>query len=80
MTEMIDGVAEAICRDLGGQWQASKDWPAGKLYRHLARAAIRAMRNPTAAMVQRVRADKPHDQDAEIVWFLMADAALGEKA
>ena len=47
---MIERVAKAICKSQGGDWNVSKDWSRGKVFRHMACAAIEAMREPTEDM------------------------------
>jgi len=78
MTEMVERVAIAIaCEELGlvpSDWE--KCWPTAKnKYREVARAAIAAMREPTAAMI---KADGNGELDSWIKedWQDMIDEAL----
>ena len=56
VSEMVERVARAICDGSGGTWSGPPfDKHSGKLndlYRHMALAAIKAMEEPTEAMVR----------------------------
>lgn len=51
LNEMVERVAKGLCEEDGGSWPIAKDWPRGSLYRHRAYVAIKAMREPTEAML-----------------------------
>jgi len=68
---MIDRVAHALKDSMPGL-QSPEAWP----WRTMAIAAIEAMRTPTEAMVQAVRASAPYDRDSAETWPIMIDEAL----
>lgn len=72
-TSMIEKVARAIADQtgMGHRWTE---------HRHEARAAIKAMREPTEAMVfASAKLSQPvHRSDAYLIWQAMIDAALNE--
>ena len=71
--EMVMRVAEALrtaCRDeFGTDWNYGVSWK-------FARAAIRAMREPTEGMLKPFFGDKYIDRDPEFYWDMMIDLAL----
>ena len=71
MTEMIERVAEAICRA-----QSFLPTPVTAVHRAAARAAIEAMREPTDDMIHHGAAGSGSDRIALGAWEAMMDAAL----
>lgn len=87
--EMVERVARALCEASGGHWTDGHGrTDTRNAWRHAARAAIEAMREPTAAMLRQV--DNPGDPidgsgamdatEAEYLWGAMINAALGKKS
>ena len=75
---MIERVARALARYLDGE---DDGW---EYYTNEARAAIKAMREPTEAMINGLRiaqecGDSTAALWAPLVWRSMIDTALGEK-
>lgn len=90
MDDMVEKVARAICDAGQGQWRKP---PYNELHtdalnnhwRHKARAAIEAMREPSEAMVKAGYdafmawdARTGDDLGMEIIWRAMIDAALSD--
>ena len=71
--DMIERVARSITEVLRAKGASSRMMDAGK---DAARAAIKAMREPTEAML---KAGPPFPYMDKDVWKAMIDAALGEK-
>ena len=74
MTTMIERVARAIAASVYSEAGVELMW---KCYMDKARAAIEAMREPTAGMVSSVTID--HIEDVEEFWGALIDAALKEE-
>jgi hypothetical protein len=72
MSEMIERVARAMCAADGGSLEVDVHH-----YLDMARAAIKAMREPTAAMV---RATGLPPEGITVYWKAMIVAALAETA
>lgn len=85
MNSMIDRVATAICEaEIGGKLPNSLEaleFNTIEHWRSLARAAIKAMREPTSPMLDAVSGFRPGmiDQDPSFYWPLMIDAALSQQ-
>lgn len=86
MTDMIERVAMAMYSSTGLEFGLQEEWKdrhdkAKDEWRHLARAAIAAMREPTETMIdagskeQRNILSKP----IEGIWAAIIDAALGDE-
>ena len=85
MSEMIERVARAIAlAQLDNDTRAAVDpntWPVAESYCDMARAAIEAMREPTAEMLQPCMAGgKSYLVPVMEIWPKMIDAALSEKS
>lgn len=79
MSEMskVEEVARALCKQ-AGYGIGNDDWP---VYVGAARAAIAALRVPTAAMLEAGNEQDRYDEGsagAELHWQVMIDAALKE--
>lgn len=78
MSEMIERVKAALMDNIG----AGLGDGGSVDYDYAARAAIEAMRGPTAAMAAAYyagdRSGSPHIQSPEELWAAMIDAALAE--
>jgi|UPI00076A606D hypothetical protein len=85
MTEMLERVAEAIAEHGGSNWESCLKAPGQRMagmYRAMAHAAIKAMREPTSGMMEAVdcggeKADWMSGRAWRAGYTSMIDAALG---
>jgi len=80
MSEMIERMAQAMLESDAVKYQANPadyHWTA---YENTARAAIKAMQEPTEAMLKAAEYSyvKPGAPSTWIIWRAMVDAALNE--
>jgi hypothetical protein len=75
MNEMVESVAKAICEGEGFEWRPEE---RHVLWERLARAAIRAMREPTPEMLSSGWSDLYDAEDRRASWRNMIDQLLNE--
>ena len=86
MSEMIEQVARAMCKDAGYNTDDYRGThPIWMNFWHVATVAISAMREPTTAMIIEANnsvsedaLDAAHASDWGFLWRAMIDAALSE--
>ena len=76
MSEMVERVAREIGRVMVLNFPATEHLTSGIVEREIARAAIAAMREPTALMVERGRDAKDDESTTIEIWQIMIDGAL----